>query len=264
MTRGTPGDAAKPSKREPAVTRDRERDGLPTTGDDALKKDRTLHRPGEVVDPGADTGHWSSMYEFQEYVLYDVDRFWTNMYAYWGVEAPYVNFAFMAPGEVLPTACTNPVTGQAANADDHAFFYCPADDTIYASQKMAQDLWNGTFTSPALGGAPLGATIGDFVVAYALAHEYAHNIQSEFGLNVPGAARELNADCMAGIWANAAYYEGILDANDINEGLTAAWLVGDDPINGSRDPHGTSDQRVQAFWDGYNSGDVGTCNGYLQ
>jgi len=85
----------------------------------------------------------------------------------------------------------------------------------------------------------------------------------EDGINL-----ELQADCFAGVWGHAAQAEGILEAGDVQEGLTAAAAVGDDTlqkettgrINPDTFTHGTSAQRTHWFRTGFDSGDPNSCD----
>ena len=88
---------------------------------------------------------------------------------------------------------------------DSAAAYCPGDDTIYVSQQFATDIYNGALDHALPGSSQgYGRTIGDFAVAYIVAHEYAHQIQDElgalqqYGQRLPTMAFELQADCYAG------------------------------------------------------------------
>ncbi len=79
---------------------------------------------------------------------------------------------------------------------------------------------------------------------------------------------ELQADCLAGVWAHSAYTRNLLEDGDLEEGLTAAAAVGDDRIQASSGggvhpesfTHGTSEQRKQWFLTGFQKGDVESCN----
>jgi predicted metalloprotease len=79
---------------------------------------------------------------------------------------------------------------------------------------------------------------------------------------------ELQADCFAGAWAAAVFEQGLLERGDIEEALSAAEAVGDDriqeAIQGRTNPesftHGTSEQRVNWFSQGYDTGDPNTCD----
>ena len=84
---------------------------------------------------------------------------------------------------------------------------------------------------------------GDFAQAYVLAHELGHHVQNILGIeaamrkeqradpsrgNELSVRLELQADCLAGVWAHSTYERGVLEAGDIAEGLAAAAAVGDD------------------------------------
>lgn len=79
---------------------------------------------------------------------------------------------------------------------------------------------------------------------------------------------ELQADCYAGIWGHRAAARGLLEPGDIEEGLGAAAAVGDDRLQraqtGTVNPdaftHGTSEQRMRWFRQGFDSGNSGLCN----
>lgn len=202
------------------------------------------------------------MSSFLAMVITDIDKYWTRVWQEAGYPPPYVNVIFPGPGEKIVNPCHNRMTS------DQDAFYCGVNDTIVISQVMAAEIWNGQVkanTDPATGNPS-----GDFSVALVVAHEYAHNLQTELGIlptapaapTYPVYKTELHADCWAGIWANSAYYEGILEAGDIEEGIQVMMLLGDYAFN---DPghHGTPEQRSKAFMTGYNSGLSGSCNSWL-
>ena len=113
-----------------------------------------------------------------------------------------------------------------------------------------------------------GKTVGDFAVAYIVAHEYGHEIQDELGLfdqyggQVPQMNFELQADCYAGTWANSAYKEKRVSDEDVQEALGAALAVGDFATD-SPGHHGTPQQREDAWNTGFQDGDPSACNSYL-
>lgn len=151
--------------------------------------------------------------------------------------------------------------------------YCPTDQTIYIDLGFYDDLQRR-----------FGAAGGDFAEAYVTAHEVAHHVQNVLGImeevrslqqGQPGDANslsvslELQADCMAGVWANAIFQQGnILEPGDIREALDAASAVGDDRIQRSTTgrvdqetwTHGSSEQRVEWFNVGYETGQTNNCN----
>jgi predicted metalloprotease len=150
-------------------------------------------------------------------------------------------------------------------------FYCPLDRLVYFDFGFFRELARRF-------GAP-----GDFAQAYVIAHEVAHHVQTLLGTNAavqqesrenPDSANdlyvrlELQADCFAGVWGYSVAQRGILEQGDLEEGLTAAAAVGDDRIQqqtqGRIDPetftHGTSEQRVEWFRRGFESGDPADCD----
>ena len=80
---------------------------------------------------------------------------------------------------------------------------------------------------------------------------------------------ELQADCLAGVWANRANASRqILERGDIEEGLNAADAIGDDRLQRRAQgyvvpdsfTHGTSAQRVGWFKRGLSSGQIEQCD----
>ena len=151
--------------------------------------------------------------------------------------------------------------------------YCPRDETIYVDLDFFSLLRER-----------FGASTGDFAQAYVIAHEVAHHVQQELGImdemrrlqqdspqdaNRLSVSLELQADCLAGVWAHSIFTRGdILEPGDIDEALSAAAAVGDDNIQrqtaGRVSPeswtHGSSEQRVEWFTTGYETGDPNRCN----
>jgi uncharacterized protein len=126
-----------------------------------------------------------------------------------------------------------------------------------------------------------GAEGGDFAMAYVVAHEFGHHVQDALGINQAmqdqmqadpsrqndlSVRLELQADCLAGVWANSAAED--LEPNDIQEALDAAAAVGDDRIQaatqGRVDPetwtHGSAEQRVAWFTKGQQGGNPNDCD----
>jgi len=139
--------------------------------------------------------------------------------------------------------------------------------TIYVSQRFAADLYEGVARGLPGEATGAGRAEGDFAVAYVLAHEYAHNLQQELGIfdnRVTATARpfELQADCLAGTWANSVYAQGELQPGDLEEAANAALAVGDFDV-GNAQHHGTPEERRAALLDGFRSGDPPTCLRYV-
>jgi len=151
-------------------------------------------------------------------------------------------------------------------------FYCPVDQRVYIDLTFYDQLRDQF-------GAP-----GDFAQAYVLAHEIGHHVQNQTGVlgqfnqarqsmsqeqaNAYSVRVELQADCYAGIWANYAGEQNLLDNGDIAEAINAADQIGDDTLQermqGFAVPktfnHGTSEQRKRWFQRGYEAGDVDQCD----
>lgn len=156
-------------------------------------------------------------------------------------------------------------------------FYCPGDKTVYVDTAFYRDLVS-----------QFGGSDGPLAREYVLAHEFGHAIQHQLGIleqshSTPGATSasvrtELQADCFAGIWAKAAsstvdpdtgvVFLKPLTEQDINDAIKAASSVGDDHIQqmsqGSVNPdsftHGSSEQRVKWFMQGYRNGTIASCD----
>jgi predicted metalloprotease len=193
-------------------------------------------------------------------ILQDVDAHWTRVFAQAGLPEPQVRYNWIPPGSVTITGCGPP-------ADDSVALYCPADDTIYVGQQFAADLYAGALRGLPGESAGYGRAAGDFAVAYVLAHEYAHNLQQELGVfdnSVSPSARpfELQADCMAGVWAYSVFAKGDLQEGDIEEATNAALAVGDFDV-GNEQHHGTPDERREALVAGFDSDDPAVCRRYL-
>jgi predicted metalloprotease len=193
-------------------------------------------------------------------LLRNIDRFWTRTLTASDLPEPTVRYDWVAPGASVLTGCGE-------RAGDRAAFYCPADDTIYIAQRFAAELYAGVARGLPGERAGVGRAAGDFAVAYVLAHEYAHNLQQELGVfdnRVTRSAQpfELQADCLAGVWAYSVYAAGDLDPGDLEEATNAALAVGDFDV-GNAQHHGTPTERRDALLAGYREGRPADCNRYL-
>lgn len=149
--------------------------------------------------------------------------------------------------------------------------YCSLDKTIYIDETFFDEL---TYR--------FGAKGGDVAQAYVLAHEVGHHAQNEMGIidlvmsdvglnekesNELSIKLELQADCFAGLWANSIKHLEVLMPDEIEEAMDAAAAVGDDRIqksvtgriNPEQWTHGSSEQRVEWFTKGYESGRLDSC-----
>jgi predicted metalloprotease len=207
-----------------------------------------------------------TMEQFLTGVTKDVDAYWTKEFKDAKLPEPKVSYAWIPAGYTAASACGD---GDGAMGDSAAA-YCSGDDTIYISQKFATDIYNGTLDQSLPGSSQgYGSAMGDFAVAYIVAHEYGHQVQDELGLfdkyggQVPTMNFELQADCYAGTWANSAGQRNELDEGDVQEAIDAAQAVGDFQSD-NPSHHGTPEQRAEAWETGFNSGDPATCNSYME
>lgn len=178
------------------------------------------------------------------------------------------NLTFETPSLVLFSGQVETACGGASSASGP--FYCPGDKIIYMDMTFFEELRT-----------KFGAKGGDFAVAYVLAHEFGHHIQTLLGTsskmrqmqegqsekvkNRLSVALELQADFYAGLWTHYNEQQNaMLEPGDIEEALSAANAVGDDAIQkkmqGQVIPdsftHGTSQQRIYWFNRGFKSGDI--------
>ncbi|HEY7669551.1 MAG TPA: neutral zinc metallopeptidase [Hyphomicrobium sp.] len=204
------------------------------------------------------------MKRFVSQVLADTEDVWGRVFA--GFGRRYSEPSMVLFSDATRTACG---TGVAAMGP----FYCPLDRKIYIDLAFYDQL-KRRFDAP-----------GDFAQAYVIAHEVGHHVQKLLGIadkvqelkstlgdsdsNALQARMELQADCLAGVWANLNdQVRSRLEPGDVEEGLNAASQIGDDimqrRIQGRIVPdaftHGSSAQRVRWFRAGLESGDITVCD----
>lgn len=235
--------------------------GGPAPGIDDILGDLSAPQGGgEPIPPEQDSD--ARLVDFMSFLLDDIQAFWTDTFTESGKKYPRAEL-------VLFTGSTGSACGGATS--DIGPHYCPPDQKVYLDLEFFRDLRNRF-------GAP-----GDFAQAYVLAHEIGHHVQNVLGINEkvrreqqssPDQANELSirlelqADCMAGVWAFTTYERDILESGDLEEGLEAAAAVGDDRIQsqsgGRVTPenwtHGSSEQRVKWFRAGFEDGDPNSCD----
>jgi predicted metalloprotease len=186
---------------------------------------------------------------------------------FWGEYFRGQGQTYAAPRVVLFSGQTESGCGVADASSGP--FYCPNDSKVYIDLAFYDQLRREF-------GAP-----GDFAQAYVIAHEIGHHVQNLLGVlpefnqarqnmsqeqaNAASIKVELQADCFAGAWAKAEVEKGYLEDGDVNEAMNAANQIGDDRLTGGRVPstqftHGTSEQRMRWFRQGYESGDPSQCD----
>lgn len=219
------------------------------------ESDSRVGVPGDAV--GGDSAS-----EFVSKVLADTEDTWAELFRLHGGN-------YQVPTLVLFDRRVESACGFGSAAVGP--FYCPGDDSIYLDLSFFAELER------------LGGT-GDFAQAYVLAHEVGHHVQNQLGIfdladriktQLPGRENEvsmrleLQADCLAGVWAHHGHRaRGILEPGDLEEGLTAAAAIGDDRLSrmtgGTITPdsftHGTSSQRAAWLKRGLEQGTIDACN----
>ena len=182
--------------------------------------------------------------EFVAVVLGDTEETWNRVFSQAGRR--YEEPVLVLFEDAVRSAC-----GGASSASGP--FYCPADRKVYLDLSFFREL-DQRFGAP-----------GDFAAAYVVAHEVGHHVQTLLGINRPGVAMELQADCLAGVWGHHANRKQLLDPGDVEEGLGAAAAIGDDRLTRGRvSPenftHGTSEQRARWLRRGLETGDINSCD----
>ena len=203
---------------------------------------------------------------FVSFVLDDTQHTWESIFQQQG--RLYRHAKLVLFRDAIESAC-----GMAQSATGP--FYCPADEKVYIDLSFYDELKQRF-------GAP-----GDFAQAYVLAHEIGHHVQKLLGIegqaqramqgnpaqrNQVSVRLELQADCLAGVWAHSPEQRHILEAGDAEEALRAASAVGDDRlqrmatghVNPDSFTHGTSEQRMHWFRQGMTSGAIDGCNTFAQ
>ena len=221
--------------------------------------------PGPAVsrdNTGASPGH-DEIREFVAVVLADTEDTWRELFR-------RMNRDYRDPKLVLFTGAVQSACGATGAAVGP--FYCPPDEKVYLDLDFFRTL-RDRFRAP-----------GDFAQAYVIAHEVGHHVQTQLGMtdrlmrarrqarppeaNALSVRHELQADCLAGVWAHHAQSRQILEPGDLEEALGAAAAVGDDRLQRQAQgrvvpdsfTHGTSAQRVRWFRHGVESGDLARCD----
>lgn len=209
--------------------------------------------------PYEQTAQEKELSEFVSVVLADTEDVWSEVFQEQGK-------TYQDPTLVLYSGSVDSACGTASSAVGP--FYCPGDAKLYIDLSFYDELQQ-QFNAP-----------GDFAMAYVIAHEVGHHVQtllgaseqlnslrqslSETEFNKVQVRFELQADYYAGVWAKHAQGMNLLEEGDLEEALTAASAVGDDTIQKRAQgyvvpdsfTHGTSEQRKRWFYKGFNSGTI--------
>ncbi|GAK55481.1 hypothetical protein U27_02315 [Candidatus Vecturithrix granuli] len=202
--------------------------------------------------------------EFVSVVLADTEDTWHELFRQMGR-------TYTEPKLVLFTGAVQSACGYAQSATGP--FYCSGDQKVYIDLGFYNDL-KERFKAP-----------GDFAQAYVIAHEIGHHVQNLLGIlpqvhearsqadkataNALLVKLELQADCLAGVWAyHADKARQVVETGDVEEALRAASSIGDDRLQMQAQgyvvpdafTHGTSEQRARWFTQGIKSGNPNMCN----
>jgi uncharacterized protein len=231
--------------------------------------------PGAIIDGGGPAqevaptapGEFTGVDEEADFVaviLADTEDTWHELFQ-------RSNMQYREPELVLFTDAVQSACGVAGSAVGP--FYCPADQRVYLDLAFFRDLHH-----------QFGVE-GEFARAYVVAHEVGHHVQTLLGIsdrvraaqaragqtdaNRIQVMMELQADCLAGVWAYHAHQRrNMLEPGDLESGLAAAAAIGDDRLQRRAQgyvvpesfTHGSSAQRVQWFRTGFESGDPDRCD----
>jgi predicted metalloprotease len=195
-------------------------------------------------------------------VLNNTERTWGEIFQ------REVGEAYREPKLALFTDPVRTACGAAESAMGP--FYCPGDQKVYLDQSFFDEL-SRRFGAP-----------GDFAAAYVIAHEVGHHIQTLLGIsqqvsemqsrvsrteaNALSVRLELQADCLAGVWAH--HNQTLLEPGDVEEAMRAATAIGDDALQRAAQgvvvpesfTHGSSEQRTRWFMRGMTEGTIAACD----
>ncbi|QKZ06886.1 KPN_02809 family neutral zinc metallopeptidase [Pseudomonas eucalypticola] len=203
--------------------------------------------------------------DFVRAILGDTEDTWTQVFQQAGKQ-------YQDPKLVLFRGQVNSACGFATSAVGP--FYCPGDRQVYLDMDFFKEM------------AQRFHAAGDFAEAYVIAHEVGHHVQNLLGVSakiqaarqrgqpMEGASglsvrQELQADCLAGVWAYHAQQRlNWLEPGDVEAALNAANAIGDDRLQAQSQgrvvpdsfTHGTSAQRVRWFKAGFAQGQVNQCD----
>lgn len=214
---------------------------------------------GQSPAPYQETKQEEELAQFVSVVLADTEEVWSEVFKEEGM-------VYTEPTLVLYSGSVQSACGVAGSQVGP--FYCPGDQKLYIDLSFYDELQR-KFQAP-----------GDFAMAYVVAHEVGHHVQTLLGtsdklnsmrgkldkteFNKYQVRFELQADYLAGVWAHHAQGMGVVEEGDLEEALNAASAVGDDTIQKRTQgyvvpesfTHGTSEQRKSWFYKGYEAGNL--------
>jgi predicted metalloprotease len=233
----------------------------------------TMSRNGQTqqqTDGGSTGAPSDDMGRFLSAILGSTEVEWKDTFAQAGK-------TYEPPTLVMFSGATQSACGFAQAAMGP--FYCPIDQKVYLDTRFFQDL-ERRFRA-----CDIGSKTCQFSQAYVVAHEIGHHVQNQLGIltkvqeaqsgmdkaeaNALQVRVELQADCLAGVWANRAQAKWrFIEPGDVEAALQTASAIGDDRLQRRTQgyvvpdafTHGTSAQRVRWFMTGFKSGAVGTCD----
>lgn len=233
-------------------------------GDPSIVLQESSNESYQTNQPAANQPTNDQTAEFVSVVLGDTEDTWNQLFRQLGR-------TYEEPKLVLFTDTVKSACGFAQAASGP--FYCPRDQKVYIDLAFFREL-KTRHQAP-----------GDFAQAYVIAHEIGHHVQNQLGIlgkvqtlqqrvgerqaNQLSVRLELQADCLAGVWAHHAQRSRqILEQGDIEEALNAASQIGDDTLQSKAKgyvvpdafTHGSSDQRVRWFEQGIRSGSIAQCD----
>jgi len=225
-------------------------------------RDGTPQQPGQPTQRSARPDDQAA--QFVRRVLADTEYVWGRVFQSFGRK-------YEEPRLVMFSGGTNSACGQ--GVAQMGPFYCPLDKKVYIDLSFFNEL-DRRFGAP-----------GDFAQAYVVAHEVGHHVQNLLGIaskvqeakqriperqaNALQVRMELQADCLAGVWASVNdQLKKRLQPGDVEAGLRAAAAIGDDMIQKKMQgrvvpeafTHGSSEQRVRWFRRGLESGQIRDCD----
>ena len=244
----------------------------------------TALQTGQVITGGGNTSTQPATSDdrdtrFVKVVLADTEEVWHQIFNEAGS-------TYKEPSLILFNGQVTSACGSASAATGP--FYCPGDQTVYLDTSFFVEMRQSlgiTGDEQGSGDSENQGKAGDFAQAYVISHEVGHHVQTLLGItqqvneasrqvtraqaNRLSVMQELQADCFAGVWAQRNQERvQFLEAGDIDEAINAASQIGDDRLaragGGAVVPdnftHGTSQQRVQWFTRGLESGNVQACD----